>query len=207
MAAIEEVAMNLLATEGVSAVGLRAVARELGLTAPALYRYVASHQDLIDLLTTSIYDELARTIVRAARRHSHPGAQIEAASRAFRRWALKNRPQFDLAFATPFPDSQPGKQSFTSAFAGIFAALWSAEPFPVPDEAELSASLVRQLKRNAAIFLPGLPIGAVYVFVWCWARLYGAVCLEIFGHLQWAVEDGQAMFEQTLQEIGERLGL
>src|SRR4028118_174261 len=39
-------------------VSLRAVARSVGVTAPALYRYVDSHGDLLDLMGGALYDEL-----------------------------------------------------------------------------------------------------------------------------------------------------
>ncbi|HUD76992.1 MAG TPA: helix-turn-helix domain-containing protein, partial [Streptosporangiaceae bacterium] len=49
-ATIEEIiatARRLLVQSGPEAVSLRAIAREMGMTAPALYRYFDSHQELL----------------------------------------------------------------------------------------------------------------------------------------------------------------
>ena len=43
---IKAVALRLLVEEGPEAMTLRAIAREMGMTAPGLYRYFPSHEDL-----------------------------------------------------------------------------------------------------------------------------------------------------------------
>jgi hypothetical protein len=35
----------------------------------------------------------------------------------------------------------------------------------------------------------------VLVFLRCWTLLYGAVAMEVFGHLRFALEDASPMFE------------
>ena len=44
---IKETARQILVAEGPGAVSLREIAREMGMTAPALYRYFGSHEDLL----------------------------------------------------------------------------------------------------------------------------------------------------------------
>jgi hypothetical protein len=45
------------------------------------------------------------------------------------------------------------------------------------------------------------------IFMRCWIRLYGAVCLEVFGHMHFALDDPAPMFEITLTELAELLDL
>lgn len=52
-----------------------------------------------------------------------------------------------------------------------------------------------------------LPVGAMVIFLRCWVRLYWAVSLEVFGHLHFALEDAAPMFEITLTELADLLGL
>jgi AcrR family transcriptional regulator len=207
--AIKQTARRLLVEAGPDAVRLRAIARELGLTAPALYRYVASHDELMDLVTGEIDDDLTAAIERAAAAEDDPRLRLGAASREFRRWALAHPREFGMVFTNPAP-SKPhaaaaGSANFRAAFAAIFTGLWERQPFRVPDEADLPPSLVEELRRNTAELLPGLPAGAAYVFLWCWSRIYGAVCLEVFGHLQWATSDGERLYEQLMLELRARL--
>ena len=39
------------------------------------------------------------------------------------------------------------------------------------------------------------------VFLSCWIRLYGMVCMEVFGHLQFALHDAEPMFEAELRDL------
>jgi AcrR family transcriptional regulator len=68
---IVQTARRLLVEQGVSAVSLRAIAREMGMTAPALYRYYESHEELLRHVVADIFTELA----------DHLHASIKAAER------------------------------------------------------------------------------------------------------------------------------
>ena len=63
---IKDTARRILVAEGPDGLSLRAIAREMGMTAPALYRYFPSREDLIGALIADLYDELTATISTAA---------------------------------------------------------------------------------------------------------------------------------------------
>ena len=44
-------------------------------------------------------------------------------------------------------------------------------------------------------------------FLRCWTVLYGAVSMEVFGHLKFALEDAAPMFEMTLGDLASLVGL
>ncbi len=67
-ATIEEIiatARRLLVTSGPEAVSLRAIAREMGMTAPGLYRYFGSHEELVRHVIAGIFTELSQDIHQA----------------------------------------------------------------------------------------------------------------------------------------------
>jgi len=64
---IKDTARRILVAEGPDGLSLRAIAREMGMTAPALYRYFPSREDLIGALIADLYDELTAAISTAAR--------------------------------------------------------------------------------------------------------------------------------------------
>ena len=67
-ATIEEIiqaARQLLVNDGPEAVSLRAIAREIGMTAPGLYRYFGSHEELVRYVCANIFTELGEDIHRA----------------------------------------------------------------------------------------------------------------------------------------------
>ncbi len=51
-----------------------------------------------------------------------------------------------------------------------------------------------------------VPLEVIYVFVACWARLYGAVAVEVFGHLDFALTDPEPLFEHTVGDVLAMLG-
>ncbi|MBB0227961.1 TetR/AcrR family transcriptional regulator [Streptomyces calidiresistens] len=148
-------------------VTLRAVAAEMGLTAPALYRYVGSVAALNELLANDIFTEVVGEMAAAAQRYGDddPAAQIVAAATAFRAWALDHPAEFQLVFVTtslsgdhvtgshkgrprhpPAPittgTTTDGVQMFADFFGGIFAKLAQQSSFPVPDVDELDETFV-----------------------------------------------------------------
>lgn len=62
---IKQTARRILVSEGPDAVSLRAIARDMGMTAPALYRYFGSHDELIKHVCADIFTELAGDIRKA----------------------------------------------------------------------------------------------------------------------------------------------
>jgi hypothetical protein len=83
----------------------------------------------------------------------------------------------------------------------------------VPDDAQIDPGLRDQLGRyrdGLAASIPGgagLPLGALLTFLRCWTLLYGAVAMEVFGHMRFALEDPAPMFEITLGDLAALVGL
>jgi AcrR family transcriptional regulator len=216
---IKETARRILVAKGVESVSLRAIAGEMGMTAPALYRYFSSREDLIRNVCGDIFTEIATGIRAAsARAAEEPGgdvtAKLIAACREFRHWALTHREEFGLLFGTPLPGLEPlhdktdeCAMEFAGSFIGLFLELWQRHPFPVPADEQIEPGLVAQLTRYVGALGVDLPIGAALIFLRCWVRLYGMVSLEVFGHLHFALDDAAPMFEITLAELAGLVGL
>src|SRR5437764_12451647 len=56
---IKAIALRLMTEGGPAAISLRAIAREMGMTAGALYGYYATRDDLINALIAEVYSSLA----------------------------------------------------------------------------------------------------------------------------------------------------
>jgi AcrR family transcriptional regulator len=130
---IVTVARALLGSpEGLS---LRAVAAEMGLTAPALYRYVDSYHELLMLVARSIFEDVLAAMASARDRHGEddPAAQIIASAVAFRRWALSHPEEFGLIFAnaTTAKTAEAAEPAQTSDTADS-ARTGSTSDTPVP---------------------------------------------------------------------------
>src|SRR5215204_6485014 len=99
---IKETARRVLVDQGVDGLALRAVAREMGMSAPALYRYFDSREDLVENVVADLYDELSDVLegVCDAAEPATPGVQLMSAARAFRQWATTHRAEFGLLFGS-----------------------------------------------------------------------------------------------------------
>jgi AcrR family transcriptional regulator len=219
---IKRTARRVLVDQGVDGLALRAVAREMGMTAPALYRYFDSREDLVEHVVADLYDELTDVLetVRDATEPATPGAQLLNVARAFRTWAITHRPEFGLLFGSAgqgfLPEdthdygerpSQLAGARFGGVFATLVALVYFDRGFPVPADDQLDPALVRQLQEWCTKLPVALPLGVMSVFLSCWIRLYGMVCMEIFGHLKFALDDPEPLFEAELRALAELLNV
>ena len=214
---IKAVARAQMAAEGTAGVNLRAIAREMGMTAPALYRYFASRDDLVTALVVDAYDALADAM-EAAVEAAGPGRHAErvrAAFGAFRAWGLAHPTGFALIFGSPIPGyvapetTRPAGLRYTDLLGRLLADAW-ADGALDPDRIDLRVPPV--LARQVEAFQrrrggPALPAPVLAFGLGAWARLHGLVTLEVFGHLAPAIGDGAALFEQELEAIVAQSGL
>jgi AcrR family transcriptional regulator len=204
-------ARRLLVEQGRDAVTLRAIAREMGMTAPALYRYFDSHETLLDHVVGDIFTELTESLVAAV--HTVPMGDLSgkflAVARGFRQWAKEHEREYALLFGTPLPGLEVKPEDFAAecgrrfgwTFLALFVELWSKKPFPVPADDEIDPGLRDQLRRYREGLGVSLPLGTMLYFLRCWVRLQGSVSLEVFGHLDFALDDPEPLFELMLQEM------
>jgi AcrR family transcriptional regulator len=206
---IKETARRILVAEGPEAISLRKIAGQMGMTAPALYRYFGSREDLIRHVVGDIFSEIAGDVRAAAIEAGQASggdvtAKLIAACREFRRWALSHREEFGLLFGTPLPALEALHKDriddcameFAGSWITLFLELWQRHPFPVPADDEIDPGLLAQLRRYIAL-----------TFLRCWVHLYGMVSLEVFEHLHFALDDAAPMFEITLTELADLVGL
>ena len=211
---IKAVARAQMAAEGTAGVTLRAIAREMGMTAPALYRYFGSRDDLVTALVTDAYDALADAMEAAAGPGDH-AERVLAAFGAFRTWGLEHPTEFALTFGSPIPGyvapeaTRPAGLRYTDLLGRLLAeALADGALDPARIEVQPSPALARQVgelqRRRGG---PVLPAPVMAFGLGAWARVHGLVALEVFGHLAPAIGDGAALFDQELEQIIRQSGL
>lgn len=213
---IKESARRLLAEGGLPALTLRAIGRDMGMTAPAIYRYFPSIDALVDALTEDLFDELV-TEVDAAREGagSDPVARMAGMAQAFRHWGVTHTAEFALMFGPRVPGvtvmwserqaaAEDGSARFGAAFLEEFANIAADAPLNTLPEEVLRDHLAPQLQPFRANH-GDQPLPVVFVCLSAWTRLYGLVAMEVFGHIRWAVDDAQALFDLELLDFARQL--
>ncbi|CAM5659472.1 TetR/AcrR family transcriptional regulator OS=Streptomyces tendae OX=1932 GN=GUR47_23320 PE=4 SV=1 [Streptomyces tendae] len=209
---IRSTARQLLRKHGPTGVTINAVAREMGMSGPAVYRYYVSHDALVEAIITDFYQELTSTMLAARDTcpPERPGRRLLVTCRAMRAWALDHPSEFSWMFASPVMSAakadeesprQRAGQQFESVFLDQLAAVWKQAPYPVPAFTDLSPSIQRQMTDYSARTNSSLPPEALHLFLSSWIKLYGLLCMEILHQLDFAYTDLEPVFEDDLYEL------
>ena len=214
---IKAIARRQMADQGAAALSLRAIARDMGMTAGALYSYYDTRDDLITALIADGYNSLAEALeaARDSRPPQDPAGRLLAAGHAYRRWAIAHPQEFQLIFGDPIPGYHAPEGGTTEAAARragavlleLVAAAWprirAAAPAGGHRWSEFEAGFAAWVREA----YPGLPPAAVALHLRVWGRVHGLVALEVYGHLRSLVADPARLYRAELRDLVASLGL
>jgi AcrR family transcriptional regulator len=209
---IKAIALKLMAAGGPGAISLRAIAREMGMTAGAIYSYFATRDELITALIGDVYTAAveAAEAARDAVPDTDPGARIMAWAQAMREWALANPEGFRLVYGDPVPGYQPpadgpGKEAELRACTGLIglvAAAWPVAQGRQSDDREYAwADFDPVLTAHVQADFPGLPPAGIALTLRVWGRMHGLMALEIYGHLGPLIHDPATVYRDEMRDL------
>jgi AcrR family transcriptional regulator len=185
---IVELGRRHLVTEGAAGLSLRAIARDLGMVSSAVYRYVASRDELLTLLLVDAYSELADAVDRA--RAVTDGAwreELLAMGHAARRWAVRQPASWALLYGSPVPGYHAPRERTVVPGTRVVGALFDAiaSGIAAGDIPQTNVAAAQPLSSDFARLrdefgFPGDDSAVAKCFV-LWAGLVGAISLEVFG--------------------------
>jgi AcrR family transcriptional regulator len=215
-AQIIELGRQHLVTEGAAGLSLRAIARDLGMVSSAVYRYVASRDDLLTLLLVDAYSSLADTVdeAYAARMATEGGWRddIAAIANAARQWACEQPASWALLYGSPVPGYQapadrtvgPGTRVIGAMFGAIAAGIACGAITNSKETVRQPLSSDFDRLRDEFGF-PGDDLAVAKGFT-LWAGIVGAISLEVFGQYgPDAVTEPGSVFELQLRLLLEML--
>lgn len=213
-AAIKDVARKQIAEHGAAALSLRAIARELSITAPAIYNYFPRRDDLVTALIVDAYHSFAAAlaVARDANNDDH-AANITSSANAYRSWALSHPEQYGLIFGTPIPGYHAPMEITGPAAAKsmlvLVQVLDAAYQDGVLSLVEPSPALLTLLQPWADHLNYAGPPGVIHLALASWAQIHGLVSLELFEHLATSPEYGdvEGLFKAEIQASVERMGI
>ncbi|WP_051745889.1 TetR/AcrR family transcriptional regulator [Streptomyces scopuliridis] len=172
-AEVKERAWEQIATAGASALSLNAIAKQMGMSGPALYRYFAGRDELITELIRDAYRSLADTI-RAAH---DSGADVAGLAHALRAWALADPHRYFLIYGTPVPGYH-APDDITAISSEIMATLLDAYTAQPSDRPTTPFATHLEDHRQWAGDHPASP-ATLHRALTFWTRLHGALSLEL----------------------------
>jgi AcrR family transcriptional regulator len=213
---IKEIARRLMAENGTAGLGLRAIAREMDVTAPAIYRYFPGLDDLITELIIENFHALAAAMDDGA--HSAPetdyAGRLMGMLMAYRQWALDNPIDFQLIYGNPIPGYvAPAERTMPAARRGfdvvveiLDGALKAGAIIPPPEYHALPGAITAQLEGVIAHEGYDVPVVVVYLATVGWTRIHGIVMLELFDDIQPILGDTEAFYRLEMHMLLKQLG-
>src|SRR5687767_3005021 len=210
--AIKETAWKQIAELGAPALSLRAIARELKITAPAIYNYFHDRDALVTALIIDAFTSFGDWQLEARDSVSEedlPG-RMSAIGLAYRNWAHTFPQRYQLIFGTPipgyegpfekiFPSSARSVSALVSVVEGLrIAGKLNVDTFPkIKPEYKVSFEAWKTYGGNADVL-------SLSVAMLIWARVHGIVSLEIGGNLPPFGPKGDALYRYELQSINKQ---
>jgi AcrR family transcriptional regulator len=173
---IKKHAWEQIAAAGASALSLNAIAKRIGMSGPALYRYFANRDELITELIREGYRSLADTF----RARAEAGAGLGDLAHALRGWALEDPQRYLLLYGTPVPGYQAPEDT-TRIAAQIMDVILDAcatEQLCVMAPSPLQEHLDDHRAWAGQHPAPPSALHRALVF---WTRLHGVLSLELAG--------------------------
>jgi len=206
---IKETAWKQLAEYGAPALSLRAIARELKITAPAIYNYFPRRDDLVTALIVDAYNSLADAqetalVDIATNKHAE---RLFALGIAYREWAVTYPQRYQLIFGTPIPNYHaPEEVTAPAAARGLFPltnavnAIFTAGDLRTEGFSKMTPKLKSMLIAWQKIET-GLDLEVLYLVLVIWSRVHGLVMLEITHQIPSFFEYPVEVFRREINNI------
>lgn len=206
--AIKETAWRQIAETGAAALSLRSIARELGITAPAIYNYFADRDALVTALIVDAYTSLGESQIEAIAvlPEADLRARFKALGLAYREWAITHSQRYQLIFGTPIPNYvAPDDVTFPAAahaivpLATTIQALYSSGQL----RAERLTPMTPALKSMLEAWQKTEPadLEVLYLTIVVWSRVHGLVMLEIGNHIPPVIADMGEIFRHEIETM------
>ncbi|MEU3612842.1 TetR/AcrR family transcriptional regulator [Streptomyces sp. NPDC006872] len=176
-AEVKERAWEQIATAGASALSLNAIAKQMGMSGPALYRYFAGRDELITELVRDAYRSLADTF----RATSAAGGGLTELAHALRAWALADPHRYFLVYGTPVPGYHAPDDVTTIASEIMTSLLDACADLPADGPPTPLTARLEGLGDQWTAGHPAPP-ATLHRALTCWTRLHGVLSLELAGH-------------------------
>jgi len=187
--AIKETAWKQITESGAAALSLRAIARELGITAPAIYNYYADRDALVTALIvdafTSFGDAQAEAI--APLPEQEYTLRLRTLGQAYRAWAITYPERYQLIFGTPIAGyhapmeiTMPAAARPLAILVEVLQTAYLAGHFKAQRSEAISPELVAMLQAWQDERGEAAP-EVLHLALTTWGYVHGLVSLEI-GH-------------------------
>lgn len=213
---IKAAARHQMALHGSVGLSLRGIARELGVTAPAIYNYFPRLDDLITALIVDGYNAQADALEQAsAAAHGQSvAARLFTTLVEYRAWAIAHPTEYSLLYGNPIPGYVAPAERTTPAARRVFAAVLALLAEAYATGALTPSANVTQPPSGLRVGLPAigeaseaLPPAVVHIGLIGMYRLHGMITLEMFGQTVHLMNDAALFYAHEVRALMAEHGM
>lgn len=218
-AALEEIratAWKQIGETGAGSLSLRAIAREMGMTAPALYRYYKDRDALVTALLVDAFTAFSDALEAARDSQAvddHAG-RFRAMCKAYFTWAAQNPQRYALLFGTPVPgylfaeELGPVAQRSFLVLQGVIGEAHVAGKITGELAVlRLPTRLKSQYEMLKKMGMPYTPM-VTHLALSVWSMVHGITSLYLHHYLTgFLQQDVEAFVDLEIEKIARTLGL
>jgi AcrR family transcriptional regulator len=197
-----------IAAGGPTALSLNGIAKAMGMSGPAMYRYFGSRDELLATLVTESYEDLAQTLERAASAVASARAddRLRAALGAYRLWATASPHRYRLVFGSTYGSGELDPERIIPAAARSMAVLLAGladldpnTPGPKMTDRALRSEIQQwgKIRAGDQVKDPGVLLLGLLT----WSRLHGILSLEIEGFYDQVGVGAELLYESEVQHL------
>ena len=188
---ILEAALGIIVQEGFPALTMRRLASRIGMTAPNIYNYYKSKDELYITLVIQGFEMLQRELMSVYDAYEEPLERGAALARAYIAFGLKHSSYYDIMFTYPTPKYHD----------------YVGTPLEKLSEIEYRISMdivMMALKAVTAFMDEAHAIDDQEVqmrFIAAWSMLHGMISLYNSKIVSYTTQDPEAMYEKLIAEF------
>jgi len=204
---IKETAWKQIAEKGAAALSLRAIARELGITAPAIYNYFPRRDDLVTALIVDAFTSFGQAQKESDNPERSPAERLRILGMTYRDWAMKYPQRYHLIFGTPIPGYHAPAEITLPAAAGAIIPLMSVldaglqsgklKVHNLAPKTPALNSMLEAWKQN----IQGPDVEVLYLAEVIASRVHGLVSMEIGEQMPSFIVDPGEVYRRELENI------
>lgn len=216
---IKQTALDLMREHHTTEIRFTDIAKAMGLTPPALYRYFDGQHELLTALITDAYDDLGQAVFDSLK-DIDAGRLWDrwvAAGQAYRRWAREEPERFALILGMPVPGYVAEEEGPTTEAAKRAMTQLSGLFVEAKERGVLGRPLITDVEDSVVVAAEDcppemehylLPGDVFQAMLNAWAGLHGFTSLETYGHFDWVSPEARdALFRAQLKQIALTSGL
>jgi AcrR family transcriptional regulator len=218
-ATIEEIkstAWKQVGETGAASLSLRAIAREMGMTAPGLYRYYKDRDALVTALLIDAFDSFSAALESAldACAVDDHVSRLRAVNKAYFQWGAANPQKYILLFVTPIPgyhfarEAEPSARRSFFVLQGAVGEAYLAGKIKVDAASlQLPNSLESHYEALRKMGMPYFPI-VTHLALSLWSMMHGITSLFLHGYfVGFLGEQVEAYVDSEIQKMNRILGV